>query len=309
MQARTSIRGVVAAIATPVDAAFQPNARALVAHARWLFEHGCDGLNVLGTTGGFASFSVAQRIGVMRALAESGLSLDAMMVGAGASALDDAVELTKTAVALGYGGTLLIPPFYYKNVTEDGIFAYVATLIERVGAPDLRLYLYNFPAMSAVPYTVALVERLITAYPRTIVGLKDSANDAAYCAALHRAFPEFAIFPSSESALTTARRAGYAGCISATVNLTAPLAGSIWHSADDAQTDARQTELAAIRDAIGRFPLIPAVHHLLDDLHGDATWSNVAPPLRPLTADERAELTALCGELLLRRERPGIPGR
>jgi 4-hydroxy-tetrahydrodipicolinate synthase len=298
--ASARIRGVVAAVATPVDGALQPDHRALVEHSRWLLDNGCDGLNILGTTGGFASFSVTQRLGVMRALASSGLPLGTMMVGTGTSALDDTVELTKAAVELGFAGALVIPPFYYKNVSEDGVFAYYAKLVERTGASGLRLYLYNFPAMSGVPFTLPLVERLLADFPGIVAGLKDSSNDAAYVAALHTAFPQLDVFPSSEAVLATARRSGYAGCISATVNVTAPLAGLVWDSAgggagrDGARTESEtgtlQRDLAAIRAAISGVPLIPAVHRLTAALHGDAVWSNLMPPLHALTAQEALAL-------------------
>ncbi len=287
MQDVARIRGVVAAVATPVDETYAPDHERLIAHGRWLLEHGCDGLNVLGTTGGFASFSTAQRIGVMRALAASGLPLRAMMAGTGAAAFDEALALTRAAVELGFGGALVIPPFYYKGVSEDGVFAYFARLIEAAGPPALRLYLYNFPAMSGVPFTLPLVRRLIDAYPGTVAGLKDSSNDAAYAAALHDAFPQLDVFPSSESVLAHARRAGYAGCISATANVTAPLAARVWNGDDDVQPS-----LAAIRDAIASVPLIPACHELLAQLHGDAAWRRVPPPLFALSHGEHAILDA-----------------
>jgi 4-hydroxy-tetrahydrodipicolinate synthase len=213
-----------------------------------------------------------------------------MMVGTGASALGDAVELTRAAVALRFAGALVIPPFYYKGVSEDGVFAYVAALIERVGSGELRMYLYNFPANSGVPYTLPLVERLLAAYPGVIVGLKDSSNDAVYAAALQREFPQLDVFPSSESVLAASRRAGYAGCISATANVTAPFAARVWSAGDDAEADAREAEVAAIRAAILSVPSIPAIHALLAELHGDDLWSRVVPPLHALDAGERAAL-------------------
>jgi 4-hydroxy-tetrahydrodipicolinate synthase len=287
MQALTRIRGVVAAVTTPVDATFAPDHERLVTHSRWLLAHGCHGLNILGTTGGFASFSTEQRRAVMVALASSGLPLESMMVGTGAAAFDETLELTRTAVDAGFAGALVIPPFYYKNVSDDGVFAYFVRLIDAVGDPRLRLYLYNFPAMSGVPFTVPLVRRLAAAYPGVVVGLKDSSNDAAYVAALHDALPELDVFPSSESVLTNARRAGYAGCISATANVTAPLAGRVWSGDDDAQPS-----LAAIRTAIASVPLIPACHYLVAALHGDRAYTNVPPPLRALSDADAGALRA-----------------
>lgn len=294
------IRGVVAAVATPVDDRLQADHRALIEHSGWLLDNGCDGLNILGTTGGFASFSVAQRLGVMRALEQSGLPLGTMMVGTGASALDDTVELTTAAMDLGFSGALVIPPFYYKNVSEDGVFAYFAKLVERVRAPGLKLYLYNFPAMSGVPFTPSLVGRLLAEFPGIVTGLKDSSNDAAYAAALHDALPQLDVFPSSEAVLLNARRSGYAGCISATANVTAPLAGRVWHGAagihrargaePPVSIDELQNSLAAIRTAISGVPVIPAVHRLLAALHEDTVWHNLMPPLHALTPAEAAAL-------------------
>jgi 4-hydroxy-tetrahydrodipicolinate synthase len=283
------IRGVVAAAATPVDEHLEPDRGALVEHSRRLLANGCDGLNILGTTGGFASFSVAQRRGVMDALANSDLPLDAMMVGTGGAAFHDTVDLTKRAVERGFAGALVIPPFYYKGVSEDGVFAYFTNLVEAVGANALRLYLYNFPAMSGVAFTPTLVERLLRAFPGIVVGLKDSSNDAVYVAELHRRFPELDVFPSSESVLAAARLAGYAGCISATVNLTSALAARVWNGDADPNGEA-QASLAAIRTAISSVPLIPAVHALLGDRYRQAGWSRVPPPLFPLSADERSLL-------------------
>lgn len=288
MAVSTRIRGVVAAVATPVDAALQPDAGRLVAHSRWLLDNGCDGLNILGTTGGFASFSVAQRLEVMRALAGSGLPLGTMMVGTGASAFADTLALTTAALDAGFAGALVIPPFYYKNVPEDGVFAFYANLIDAAG-PRLRLYLYNFPAMSGVAFTPSLVGRLIAAYPQTVIGLKDSSNDAAYVAALHDAFPALDVFPSSESVLANARTAGYAGCISATVNVTAPLAARVWRGALEEVASVQRT-LGAQREAIASVPLIPAVHHLVARLHRDEAWERVSPPLRALDVAQCAAL-------------------
>lgn len=289
------IRGVVAAVATPLFQRLDPDHVALVEHSRRLLANGCDGLNILGTTGSFASFSVAQRRGVMEALANSDLPLDAMMVGTGGAAFQDTVELTRRAVELGFAGALVIPPFYYKNVPEDGVYAYFVDLVDAVGASGLRLYLYNFPAMSGVPFTSALVERLLRAFPAVVVGLKDSSNDAAYVAELHRRFPELDVFPSSESVLASARIAGFAGCISATVNVTAPLAARVWNGDEEPGGDA-QRSLAAIRATISSLPVIPAVHALIAERYGEERWSRVAPPLYPLTADERAQLRLALAE-------------
>ncbi len=284
------LRGVVAASLTPLDADLVPDAALLERHCRWLLANGCDGINLLGTTGEATSLGIAQRHRVMEAVADSGLPLSRFMVGTGTSALADAVTLTALAARLGFAGALVIPPFYFKNLGEDGVFTYIATLIERVGDPALALYLYHFPALSGVPFTLSLIERLTAAYPGTIVGLKDSSGDLSYSESVVRAFPGLDVFPSSEAVLLDARRSGYAGCISATANITAPLAGRAW--AADADGADAQVAASELRTAIARYPLVAAIRHVASGLFGDARWARILPPLEPLANAQAVELDA-----------------
>jgi 4-hydroxy-tetrahydrodipicolinate synthase len=241
---------------------------------------------------------VAQRLAVMEAIAGSGLPHERFMVGTGASALADAVTLTRAAADLGFAGALVIPPFYYKGVSEDGLFAHFAALLERVDRPALRLYLYHFPALSGVPFTPAVIARLVDAFPGTITGLKDSSGDMAYADAIVDAFPELAVFPSTEAILLEARSRGFAGCISATVNVTAPLAGAVWSAVGNGATAADaavdQNALTAMRATIARRPLVPAIRHTAARLYADNAFDRMLPPLAPLDA---AEARALDDEL------------
>jgi 4-hydroxy-tetrahydrodipicolinate synthase len=289
MEGSSRPRGVLAAILTPVGPDLAPDRERFLTHARWLLANGCDGLNVLGTTGEAASFSVAQRTALMEALAASGLPLGAMLVGTGAAALADAVALTRSAVALGFAGALVIPPFYYKEPSEDGVFAFYAELIRRVDDPALRLYLYNFPKMSGVPITLSLAGRLLATFGSTIAGVKDSSGDMHYAAELHRSHPSLDVFPSSEAVLAQSRELGYAGCISASANVTAPYCAPIWHGTG--AQDALQAQLAGMRAAIASFPLVPALRFLTAELHRDPAWLRAMPPLDALSAEQRAALS------------------
>src|SRR5437660_8288717 len=172
--------GVIAAIATAVDAQGEPDCARSVALARFLLANGCSALNVLGTTGEATSFSLEQRKRVMTAYRENSLPLDRLMVGTGAAALADAVALTRHAAELGFAGALLLPPFYYKGVPDDGLVAYVDTIVQATAANPIPLYLYHFPAQSGLPWHVKLVKRLLDAFGTRIVGLKDSSGDMAY---------------------------------------------------------------------------------------------------------------------------------
>ena len=185
----TNISGVLAAVLTPLNADLSPDLDRLLRHCRWLIDNGCDGLAVLGTTGEANSFSVDERIAILDGLAEAGIPGDRLLPGTGCCALTDSVSLTRRAVELGAAGVLMLPPFYYKDVSDAGLFATFAEIIERVGDSRLRIYLYHFPRMSAVPFSHALIEDLLKRYPDTVAGMKDSSGDLANMAGAARAFP------------------------------------------------------------------------------------------------------------------------
>src|SRR5580692_3499113 len=213
---QSSLAGVIAAIATATDAAGEPDYARSVALARFLLDHGCDGLNVLGTTGEATSYGLAQRQAVMNAYRAAGLPLDRMMVGTGATATADAVALTRHAAELGFGGALVLPPFYYKGVPDDGLVAYVGAIVNATSAKPIPIYLYHYPALSGLPWHVALIRRLLDAYGERIVGLKDSSGDMDFARAAAAIDPRFKVFPSTEAVLAEARSGVFAGCISAT---------------------------------------------------------------------------------------------
>ena len=177
------LSGVIAAIATPVDEAGAPDIKRALKLARYLLDNGCDGLNVLGTTGEATSFSRDERMSVMTAYKTEGLPLDRLMVGTGAAAVSDAVALTRHAAELGFAGALVLPPFYYKGVPDDGLAAYINALVQATTAKPVPIYLYHFPAMSGLPWHVGLIKRLLEAHPARISGLKDSSGDMPFARA------------------------------------------------------------------------------------------------------------------------------
>ena len=282
------LQGVIAAIATAVDETGEPDCARSVALARFLLANGCDGLNVLGTTGEATSFSLEQRKRVMTAYRDAGLPLDRLMVGTGAAAVADAVALTRHAAALGFGGALVLPPFYYRGVPDDGLVAYVDTIIAATAAKPIPVYLYHFPAQSGLPWHVRLVERLIEAFSTRIVGLKDSSGDMAYAREMAALSPRFDVFPSTEAVLMQARSGMFAGCISATANLNADLCQRAWNRGDAAALDTAVT----IRKLFDGRPLVPGVKALLAHIHGDAALARVMPPLAPFSAADTAGVTA-----------------
>lgn len=283
-----ALSGVIAAIATPIDENGAPDLKRAVSLARYLLDNGCDGLNVLGTTGEATSFSVDERKGVMSAYKPNGLPMHRLMVGTGAASVTDAVALTRHAADLGFGGALVLPPFYYKGVPDDGLVAYVETLVKVTEQKPIPIYLYHFPAMSGLPWHVALIRRLLDSYSSRIVGLKDSSGDMAYARSAAAILKDFAVFPSTEACLLDARRGDFAGCISATANLNADLCARAWSEGDTAALEAAVT----IRKLFDGKPLVPGVKALLAHIHGDAGLARVRPPLAPFSAADRASVVA-----------------
>lgn len=283
-----ALSGVIAAIATPIDENGAPDLKRAVSLARYLLDNGCDGLNVLGTTGEATSFSVDERKGVMSAYKANGLPMHRLMVGTGAASVTDAVALTRHAADLGFGGALVLPPFYYKGVPDDGLVAYVETLVKVTEQKPIPIYLYHFPAMSGLPWHVALIRRLLDSYSSRIVGLKDSSGDMAYARSAAAISKDFAVFPSTEACLLDARRGDFAGCISATANLNADLCARAWSEGDTAALEAAVT----IRKLFDGKPLVPGVKALLAHIHGDAGLARVRPPLAPFSAADRASVVA-----------------
>jgi 4-hydroxy-tetrahydrodipicolinate synthase len=282
------LSGVIAAIATPIDETGAPDLKRAVNLARYLLDNGCDGLNVLGTTGEATSFSVDERKGVMGAYKENGLPMHRLMVGTGAASVTDAVALTRHAAELGFGGALVLPPFYYKGVPDDGLVAYIESLVKATEQRPIPIYLYHFPAMSGLPWHVALIRRLLDSFSSRIVGLKDSSGDMAYARSAAAISKSFAVFPSTEACLLEARRGDFAGCISATANLNADLCARAWSQGDTTALDAAVT----IRKLFDGKALVPGVKALLAHIHGEPSLSRVRPPLAPFSAADRASVIA-----------------
>jgi 4-hydroxy-tetrahydrodipicolinate synthase len=282
------LQGVIAAVATAVDDKGEPDCTRATALARFLLDNGCDGLNVLGTTGEATSFSLEQRKRVMTAYKDNGLPLDRLMVGTGAASVADAVALTRHAAELGFAGALVLPPFYYKGVPDDGLVAYVDTIVTATAAKPIPLYLYHFPSQSGLPWHVKLVKRLIDTFGARIVGLKDSSGDMAYAREAAAIDKSFKVFPSTEAVLLEARSGAFAGCISATANLNADLCARAWRNGDNNALD----QAVTIRKLFDGKQLVPGVKALLAHIHGDPAWGRVQPPLSAFPAADRAAVVA-----------------
>jgi 4-hydroxy-tetrahydrodipicolinate synthase len=288
MTTRKKLGGVIAAVATAIDNAGAPDHQRCLTLARHLLDNGCDGLNVLGTTGEATSFSRDERMGLMSAYRGNGMPMDRLMVGTGASAVSDAIALTRHAAETGFAGALILPPFYYKGVPDDGLVAYIDAIVKATADTPIPLYLYHFPAQSGLPWHVALIRRLLDAHGTRLAGLKDSSGDMAYAREAAKVADGFDVFPSTEACLQEARGGTFAGCISATANCNADLCARAWQSGDTAALE----QAVAIRSLFDGKPLVSGIKALLAHIHGDPALAAVKPPLGVPSAADRAAILA-----------------
>lgn len=261
-----------------------------IEHCRALLTGGAHGLAVLGTTSEANSLDFSERQTVLEKLVAAGIPAQKLLPGTGAPSIGDAVKLTNHATSLGVKGVLLLPPFYYKGVSDDGLFAFVSEVIARVGDPKLRIYLYNFPQMSAIAYSPDLIGRLIAKFPEVVVGLKDSSGDVAYVNTLLEKFPGFAVFPSSEALLLAAMKKGAAGCISATANTNIGPISKLFDTWKSAGAEELHRQVSAVRNLMVKFPLISGIKAVVAEQTGHKDWTRTRPPLDPLSPAQTKEL-------------------
>lgn len=285
-------RGVIAATATPVHPNYTLDLDRLVMHCRMLLESGCDAINLLGTTGEATAFSIEQRLTIMQAVSDAGLPLHRFMVGTGVCALADTVRLTRAATQMGFAGALVLPPFFYPDLPAAGLITYIDELVQRATDPKLALYLYHIPQNTGVPWPLEVVRQLREKYPDTLVGLKDSAGDLAYARSVAKALPGFDVFPSSEASLGTASADGFAGCISATTNITASVAQVAWASQGSDAGAAAVRKASELRALIAKYPLVASVKTALAATYRDDEWTRMCPPLQRLSAEQAAQLAS-----------------
>ena len=286
MQKEARFSGVITPVLTPFGEDGGPDAERFVEHCHWLMAEGCTGLAPFGTTSEGNSLGLDERMELLEELVDDGIDGAKLMPGTGTCALADAVTLTKHAVDLGCGGVLMLPPFYYKAPSEEGLFRFFAEVIEGVGDDRLRVYLYHIPPVAQVGFSLPLIGRLIEEFPDTVVGLKDSSGDWSNTAAILKAHPEFEVFPGSEVFLLDGLRHGAAGCISATCNVGAAAIRNVYDNWKGPDADKLQAGVTALRKAIQAFPMIPALKALIAHYRQDPGWAKVRPPFAELPAAE-----------------------
>jgi len=294
------LSGVWSAAVTPLHNDLTVNLDAMVGHHKWLLNNGCDGVAVLGTTGEANSFSTSERLEVIAAAANSGIAKERLMIGTGCCALPDTIALTRAALDAGFNQILMLPPFYYKGVSDDGLFACYDQVIQKLADDRMRIVVYDFPTMTGLDISTDLLVRLNAAYPKTVVGVKDSSGNWDDMQAVARAIPGFRTFAGTEQYLLATLNEGGAGCITATGNATSHLCQVVYaaHLAGDTAAAAAAQETAtAARLMLQAHGAVPAMKELMAQNTGDAAWRNMRPPIMPLSADGVAKLDQACQAL------------
>lgn len=289
-----AVSGVNCAAATPLNADLTPDLGLFAAHCKQLIADGCHGIALLGTTGEANSFSVGERKAILEAALKAGIAPGQLIPGTGVAAGPDTVELTRHALSNGVGRVVMLPPFYYKGVTDDGLFAAYARIIEAVRDDRLKVILYHIPQVSGVPLSHHLIARLIEKFPTTVIGIKDSSGDLANMQAIAAAHPGFSVLAGADPLLLPMLQSGGAGCITATSNLIADSLRVVFdHHTDPARkadVDAAQARIVAWRNLSNSYVQLPAIKAMLGFKTGNAGWNRVRPPLLPLDATALADL-------------------
>jgi len=284
----TSIRGLWCATLTPLASDGTIDHARMAAHVRYLFAQGVAGVAPFGTTGEGTSFSIAERRAGIDALLAAGIPASRMAVATGAAAFADAVALTRHAIQAGCGRCLVLPPFFYKNLTDDAVHRYFASLIDAVGDARLSLYLYHIPQFSGVAIAPEVVARLASEYPKIIAGVKDSGGDFSNTKALLAHAPQLSILVGHEPHLPQLLKAGGAGTICGLANTFPSLVARLLKPEVTAADEAR---IAALLDVVFKFPFLPAFKAIRAAQTDDAGWCAVRPPLTAM--DERTGETLL----------------
>ncbi|MDA1118705.1 MAG: dihydrodipicolinate synthase family protein [Proteobacteria bacterium] len=293
-QLRTAarIRGVLSPVITPFKADLSPDAERFARHCKWLLQNGCSGLAIFGTNSEANSLSVEEKLTLLAALIHAGVPGSALMPGTGHCALPATVRLTANALKMGCAGVLMLPPFYYKGVTDEGLYRYFSEVIERVGDERLRVYLYHIPPVSQVPISLKLIGRLLSKYPGIVAGVKDSSGDWSNTKAMLDEFGKsgFDVFAGSEAFLLDNLRHGGVGCITATGNVNPGPIDNVYRNWRSADADQLQAGIRATRKIMQKYPMIPALKAVVAHFGNDPQWRTVRPPLVELEKEQEAAL-------------------
>jgi 4-hydroxy-tetrahydrodipicolinate synthase len=293
------LRGVYCAVATPLKADLSPDTDRLVQQCKALLANGCHGLGILGSTGEANSFSTAERMAILEAVVASGIAPEVLMPGTGVSAYTETVALTRHALSLGVTNALVLPPFYYKGVSDQGLIDAFSRVVDGIADDRARILFYHIPPIAQVAITFPLIEAMLKRYPATFVGLKDSSGDLANMQAVAANFPTLSVFAGADPLMLSLLKTGGAGCITAAANLVSAELRTVYDGWRDpakaAEIEAAQERIVAIRTIANAYPQLPTIKALLARRTGEEGWSRVRPPFVALSGEEKAGLEGLVG--------------
>ncbi|QWD67903.1 dihydrodipicolinate synthase family protein [Polynucleobacter sp. VK25] len=287
----STLPAVLSPVLTPFKADGSPDAPKLLKQCQWLEANGV-GQAIFGTNSEANSMSAPQKMSALTTLIEGGLKPEHLMPGTGATSIDATVNMTRHAVNHHCAGVLMLPPFYYKDVTDDGLFAYFSEVIQKVGSAALQIYIYNIPPVTKVTLSLSLLERLVKEYPKTVVGMKDSSGDWAYTESVIKLLAPsgFRVYAGSEVFLMRALRAGGVGCISATANVNPKAIADLAAHWTESNADERQAGLDQVRGIFAKYQMIAGMKTAVAHYSKDPEWLRVRPPLMQLSAEQQAQL-------------------
>jgi len=291
--AQARIKGVLSPVVTPFKADLSPDTGRFVAHCKWLVSQDC-GLAVFGTNSEANSMAAEERMALLEAVVAAGVDPVRMMPGTGACSLTETVKVTAHATRLGVSGVLMLPPFYYKGVSDEGLFRHFSEVVQRVGDAHLRIYLYHIPPVAQVPITHKLVERLLKAYPQQVAGMKDSSDDWPHTRSMIDAFAKdgFDVFSGNEKPLVENVTLGGAGCISATANINPGAIAETYRSVGTPTAGALQKKINDVRGVMQGYVMIPAMKYVIAHYGADPAWNKVRPPLVEVSEEQGRESVA-----------------
>ena len=287
--------GVIAAVPTPTDNNGEPILDTFISHCKWVLQNGCNGINILGSTGEANSFNSHQRKLVMES-ASKNLDKQKLMVGTGTPSLSETIYLTQIANDLDYQVALVLPPFYYKPITNNGLFLWYQTLHEKLASRKIKIYFYNFPQMTGLTIPIEVIEKLHNQWPNRFSGIKDSSGNLDYCRALSKN-KNFKVFPSSEVSILEANLSNFSGCISATANQTLFLSSKAW-ATKNKNIDDLIARIKSLREEISKDSFIPSIKFLVSARTKNEDWKNLLPPFNSLSEARQRDLISLYDKTL-----------
>mgnify|MGYP001384661560 CR=1 FL=1 len=290
MIADEKFSGVLTPVLTPFKKDLKPDVNRFIKQCQWLLSQNVS-LAVFGTNSEANSLAVHEKISLLNSLVEAGINPNSMMPGTGCCSLTESIELTSHAINLGCKGALMLPPFYYKEVSDEGIFRSYSEIIQKIGSEKLKIYLYHIPQVSGVGLSINLIDRLVNEYPKVIAGIKDSSGDWENIKnILDRQWDDFRVFAGTESILLKTLQAGGAGCISATANINPKAIYNLYKNWVSDQAEELQIKLNEIRNLMESYPMIPALKSVVAYYSKHIEWNIVRPPLVSLKKDSQEEL-------------------